>query len=87
MQQKHLLTPQVNTCASLHFTAEAPFEFLSGNHLYSHSNLIYSMYFCFLTLGAFHAFDKDGDGIIKLNVLEVNCFMTVYLTQCHNTKF
>lgn len=22
-------------------------------------------------LGAFHAFDKDGDGIIKLNVLEV----------------
>jgi len=22
--------------------------------------------------GAFHAFDKDGDGIIKLNVLEVS---------------
>lgn len=51
-------------------------------HLYSHSNLIYSLYFCFLTSGAFHAFDKDGDGIIKLNVLEVNCFMRVCLT--HN---
>ncbi|NXM07857.1 CAN3 protein, partial [Tyrannus savana] len=34
---------------------------------------------CFVRLDAmfraFHAFDKDGDGIIKLNVLEVNCFM------------
>lgn len=25
----------------------------------------------YVPLGAFHAFDKDGDGIIKLNVLEV----------------
>uniref|UniRef100_A0A8B9NPY1 Calpain-3 n=1 Tax=Accipiter nisus TaxID=211598 RepID=A0A8B9NPY1_9AVES len=46
---------------------------------------------CFVRLDAmfraFHAFDKDGDGIIKLNVLEVNCFMPVFLTQGHNTKF
>uniref|UniRef100_A0A8C3TY47 Calpain-3 n=1 Tax=Catharus ustulatus TaxID=91951 RepID=A0A8C3TY47_CATUS len=46
---------------------------------------------CFVRLDAmfraFHAFDKDGDGIIKLNVLEVNCFMRICLTQCHNTKF
>uniref|UniRef100_A0A8B9VY03 Calpain-3 n=1 Tax=Anas zonorhyncha TaxID=75864 RepID=A0A8B9VY03_9AVES len=45
---------------------------------------------CFVRLDAmfraFHAFDKDGDGIIKLNVLEVNCFMPVFLTY-HNTKF
>uniref|UniRef100_A0A8B9FBC8 Calpain-3 n=1 Tax=Amazona collaria TaxID=241587 RepID=A0A8B9FBC8_9PSIT len=46
---------------------------------------------CFVRLDAmfraFHAFDKDGDGIIKLNVLEVNYFTTVFLTQCHTTKF
>ncbi|NXX06803.1 CAN3 protein, partial [Larus smithsonianus] len=39
---------------------------------------------CFVRLDAmfraFHAFDKDGDGIIKLNVLEVNWFMPVFLT-------
>uniref|UniRef100_A0A672TQH6 Calpain-3 n=1 Tax=Strigops habroptila TaxID=2489341 RepID=A0A672TQH6_STRHB len=39
---------------------------------------------CFVRLDAmfraFHAFDKDGDGIIKLNVLEVNCFIPVFLT-------
>lgn len=51
-----------------------------------HNNLIYSIYFSSIVLGAFHAFDKDGDGIIKLNVLEVNCFMPVFLTY-HNTKF
>ncbi|NWQ77968.1 CAN3 protein, partial [Columbina picui] len=40
---------------------------------------------CFVRLDAmfraFHAFDKDGDGIIKLNVLEVNYFMPLFLTQ------
>uniref|UniRef100_A0A8B9DVP2 Calpain-3 n=1 Tax=Anser cygnoides TaxID=8845 RepID=A0A8B9DVP2_ANSCY len=45
---------------------------------------------CFVRLDAmfraFHAFDKDGDGIIKLNVLEVNCFMPVFLTH-HYTNF
>ncbi|KAF1654958.1 Calpain-3, partial [Aptenodytes patagonicus] len=39
---------------------------------------------CFVRLDAmfraFHAFDKDGDGIIKLNVLEVNWFVPVFLT-------
>ncbi|NXX88576.1 CAN3 protein, partial [Centropus bengalensis] len=38
---------------------------------------------CFVRLDAmfraFHAFDKDGDGIIKLNVLEVNWLVTVFL--------
>uniref|UniRef100_A0A8C4UGF0 Calpain-3 n=1 Tax=Falco tinnunculus TaxID=100819 RepID=A0A8C4UGF0_FALTI len=46
---------------------------------------------CFVRLDAmfraFHAFDKDGDGIIKLNVLEVNSFTLLFLTQCHNAKF
>uniref|UniRef100_A0A8B9P7I8 Calpain-3 n=1 Tax=Apteryx owenii TaxID=8824 RepID=A0A8B9P7I8_APTOW len=46
---------------------------------------------CFVRLDAmfraFHAFDKDGDGIIKLNVLEVNSLIPVFLTQCHNIEF
>lgn len=29
---------------------------------------------CLSFAGAFNAFDKDGDGIIKLNVLEVSQF-------------
>lgn len=31
--------------------------------------------FCMFFTGAFKAFDKDGDGLIKLNVLEVNVQM------------
>uniref|UniRef100_A0A8C4WJ19 Calpain-3 n=1 Tax=Gopherus evgoodei TaxID=1825980 RepID=A0A8C4WJ19_9SAUR len=40
---------------------------------------------CFVRLEgmfrAFHAFDKDGDGIIKLNVLEVNNFTQVFFLE------
>lgn len=42
------------------------------------------IFFPHVPSGAFHAFDKDGDGIIKLNVLEVTtfvlmCFFKVFL--------
>uniref|UniRef100_A0A8C4KNE8 Calpain-3 n=1 Tax=Dromaius novaehollandiae TaxID=8790 RepID=A0A8C4KNE8_DRONO len=46
---------------------------------------------CFVRLDAmfraFQAFDKDGDGIIKLNVLEVNSLIPVFLTHRHNIEF
>lgn len=56
-----------------------------GSSLHFGWTIIYPVYFSVIDLGAFHAFDKDGDGIIKLNVLEVNCFMLVFLTRHPST--
>uniref|UniRef100_A0A3B5RET2 Calpain-3 n=1 Tax=Xiphophorus maculatus TaxID=8083 RepID=A0A3B5RET2_XIPMA len=56
------------------------YDIIAMRYADEHLNIDFDSYICcFVRLEgmfrAFNAFDKDGDGIIKLNVLEVSCFV------------